>query len=303
LIRLLFSTVLALAAFGPASAGAAAPDPAPAATPATTTDAAEDALARGEYVFRAASCAACHTRKGGAFMAGGRALETPFGTFYSPNLTPDPQTGIGNWTFEAFARALRHGLSPEGKPYYPAFPFTSYAAIADQDLADLWTYLRSVTPVHQENRPHDLAFPFSQRSLLWGWRWLNFQPVVLATPAGASEELRRGAYLVEVLGHCQECHTPRNLLGASKSARAFAGNPDGPEGDRVPNITPDPQAGIGNWNEAEIVSYLKTGMTPDFDFAGSAMREVIDESTSKLTDADRTAIAGYLKSIAPLPKK
>lgn len=286
MIRRLFSTVLALAAFGLAGAGAAEPD-----------------VERGAYIFHAASCAGCHTPKDGAFLAGGRALATRFGTFYSPNITPDPETGIGDWSFAAFAQALRHGLSPSGEPYYPAFPFTSYRGIAERDLADLWAYLRSVEPVRQANRPHELSFPYSLRSALWVWRWLKFEPDAPVATVMADEPLARGAYLVEVLGHCQECHTPRDLLGATRPSRAFAGNPDGPEGDRVPNITPDPQAGIGAWSAEDIATYLKSGMTPDFDFAGGAMGGVIADSTSKLTDADRAAIVAYLKALPPRPRE
>lgn len=287
----------ALIAFGPAliagSAVAQTADPAPA-----------DPVARGAYVFAAGGCASCHTASGpdAKPLAGGRALKTPFGTFHTPNITPDPDTGIGRWTEADFARAMRQGLSPQGEAYYPAFPYTAYTGITDGDLSDLWAYLRSVEPVRQQNQPHELAWPFSWRSLLPGWRLLNFSEGPPLVAVGQSAEWYRGAYLVRVLGHCGECHTPRDMLGGLNWYSPFAGNPDAPDGDgSVPNITPDPDRGIGTWTDRDITYYLETGATPDGDFAGGAMVEVIENGTSKLTPADREAIVTYLKSLKPLP--
>ena len=285
--------MLALGAAGTARAADPAPDPA-----------SPDPVARGAYVFIAGGCSTCHTAPGpdAKPLAGGRALKTAFGTFYTPNITPDPDTGIGKWSEEDFRRAVREGVSPAGDDLYPAFPYVAYTGITDQDLSDLWAYLRSVPPVKQENKPHDLSWPYSWRMLLPGWRLLNFSEGPFLVPAGRSADWYRGAYLVRVLGHCGECHTPRDMLGGLNWYSPFAGNPQAPEGrGKIPNITPDPQHGIGGWSDKDIAYYLETGSTPDGDFAGGAMSEVIRENTSKLTPGDREAIATYLKSLKPLP--
>ncbi|MDR6292046.1 mono/diheme cytochrome c family protein [Inquilinus ginsengisoli] len=278
--------------------------PARAADPVPADPASADPVVRGAYVFAAGGCAACHTAPGADAkpLAGGRALKTPFGTFYTPNITPDPDTGIGKWSEDDFRRAMRQGVSPQGDDYYPAFPYTSFTGITDRDLDDLWAYLRSVQPVHQANQPHELGWPFSWRSLLPGWRLLNFTEGPPLVAVGQSSEWYRGAYLVRVLGHCGECHTPRDLLGGLNWYSPFSGNPQAPDGDgKIPNITPDPKHGIGEWSDKDIAYYLETGGMPDGDFAGGAMVEVIKNDTSKLTDGDRQAIATYLKSLTPLP--
>jgi mono/diheme cytochrome c family protein len=279
-------------------------DPAAASNPASPDPASADPVARGAYVFTAGGCATCHTAPGADAkpLAGGRALKTAFGTFYTPNITPDPETGIGKWSEEDFRRALREGVSPAGEDFYPAFPYTAYTGITDRDLSDLWAYLRSVPPVRQANKPHELSWPYSWRSLLPGWRLLNFSEGPFLVAAGQSAEWYRGAYLVRVLGHCGECHTPRDMLGGLNWYGAFSGNPQAPEGGgKIPNITPDPDHGIGGWSDRDIAYYLETGTTPDGDFAGGAMSEVIRENTGKLVPADREAIATYLKSLKPLP--
>jgi len=259
------------------------------------------AAQRGEYVFRAADCEGCHTavKPKGKLLAGGRPLVTQFGTFYPPNITPDPRYGIGNWTFSQFARALRDGEG-SGTVLYPAFPYPSYTGMTDADLHDLWAYLRTVPPVAEPSRNHDLNFPYNIRLLTWPWRWLFFkeggEPIDKSRPA----IWQRGAYLVRSLGHCGECHTPRNFLGGVDNSRELGGNPDGPEGKHVPNITPDPKKGIGDWSVDDIAAYLESGITPDNDFAGGPMAEVIENSTSKLTDEDRKAIATYVKSVPPV---
>lgn len=259
-------------------------------------------LERGAYIFIAADCQACHTdvKNKGALMAGGRALATPFGTFYSPNITSDPETGIGGWSDEDFIRALREGVSPEGDYYFPAFPYPSYTRMTDQDIRDLKAYLFSLPRVKQTNKEHEIDFPFGWRFTLGPWQWMNFTPGEFAPDPGKSQVWNRGAYLVQALGHCGECHTPRGWLGGTDEDYALSGNPDGPEGDKVPNITPDKETGIGGWEKADIVRVLRTGMLPDGDYAGSAMGEVVDTSTSKLTDADRDAIAEYLLSLSPI---
>lgn len=261
--------------------------------------AAEDLVRRGEYVFRAAGCTSCHTdRKGkGEFLAGGRPLQTPFGTFYSPNITPDLEHGIGRWSDEDFVRALADGVSPNGAHYYPAFPYTSYTRMRRADMLALKAYLFTVAPVARPNRKPELAWYARWRSLLSVWKWLFFTPGELEADPAQAEDWNRGAYLAKALAHCGECHTPRNLFGAPDEARRYAGTPNGPEGEAVPNITPDRKTGIGRWREDDIVYYLETGATPGGDYAGSLMADVIDDSLSHLTQADLQAIVSYLRSL------
>jgi mono/diheme cytochrome c family protein len=258
------------------------------------------AVARGAYLANAADCMACHTDSahGGRPYAGGRAIATPFGTFYSPNITPDPETGIGRWTEAQFVRALRDGVRPDGANLYPVFPYTSFTRIADADARAIWVYLSSLPPVHHPNRKQDVSFPFSWRPLLTAWKWLFFDPGPFRPNPHRDAVSNRGAYLVSALAHCGECHTPRNWLGAPEASRFLTGAPVPGDG-RAPNITPDPETGIGKWGEADIETLLSDGQTPDFDFVGGAMAEVV-KSTARLTDADRHAIAVYLKSVPPI---
>ncbi len=261
----------------------------------------ETAVARGAYLFAAAGCAGCHTRvkPKGRPLAGGRRLDTPFGAFYPPNITPDPEHGVGRWELTDFVRAMRHGRGPDGTLYFPAFPYPSYTGMSDGDLGDLWAYLKTVPAVAASGPDHDLEFPFNLRALVWPWRWLYFEPGALPPAPNRSARWNRGAYLVRVVGHCGECHTPRGLLGGVDPDRELGGNAKGPEGKRVANITPHRKKGIGDWSESEIASYLQDGGLPDGDLASGAMVEVIENSTSRLTDADRRAIAHYLKSVPP----
>ncbi len=255
---------------------------------------------RGAYMLAAAGCVACHTvPKDGAFLAGGRELKTDFGSFFTPNITPDPETGIGNWSDEDFIRAMKKGVSPDGGRYYPTFPYTSYTRMTRQDMLDLKAYLDTVPPVRNAVPDHDLAFPFGIRASMMGWQLLFFDDTPFEADPTQSDAWNRGAYLVSGPGHCGECHTPRNLLGVVDSGRPLAGNANGPEGDAVPNITPH-SSGIGGWSEDDIVSMLEVGLLPDGDFAGGAMTDVIEESTSKLSEDDRKAIASYLLSLPPL---
>lgn len=255
---------------------------------------------RGAYMLAAAGCVACHTvPKDGAFLAGGRELKTDFGSFFTPNITPDPETGIGNWSDEDFIRAMKKGVSPDGGRYYPTFPYTSYTRMTRQDMLDLKAYLDTVPPVRNAVPDHDLAFPFGIRASMMGWQLLFFDDTPFEADTTKSDAWNRGAYLVNGPGHCGECHTPRNLLGVVDSGRPLAGNANGPEGDAVPNITPH-SSGIGGWTEDDIVSMLEVGLLPDGDFAGGAMTDVIEESTSKLSEDDRRAIASYLLSLPPL---
>ncbi len=264
-----------------------------------------DAIARGKYVFDAADCMACHTDTAnqGAPLAGGRRLETPFGAFYSPNITPDAATGIGAWTDEEFRDALRHGRAPDGSHLFPVFPYPSYTLMSDADIADLKAYLFSQPPVARENRPHEVGPPFGWRFLIAGWKALFFTPGAFRPDAARDDKWNRGAYLATALGHCGECHTPRNAFGARQPDRTLAGTTEGPDGGSVPNITPDKETGIGGWSEDDIDTLLTLGMTPDGDFVGAGMGEVVSNSTSRLTPADRAALIAYLRSLPAISNK
>lgn len=258
-------------------------------------------LDRGAYLFSAADCGACHTnvKAKGPMLAGGRPLKTPFGTFYTPNITPDPQTGIGRWSDADFTLALRRGVSPGNDHYFPVFPYGSFTKMTDQDILDLKAYIFSLPPVSQANREHDIDFPFGWRFSVWFWKQLNFTEGPMVPDAARSPEWNRGAYLAEALAHCGECHTPRGWFGGLETSLAMSGTTDGPEGQKVPNITPDKDTGIGSWSPKDVVRVLRTGQLPDGDFVGSVMGEVVN-GTSKLTDADRQAIAVYLQSLPPI---
>ncbi len=257
---------------------------------------------RGAYLFAAAGCGGCHTDPPGKgpLLAGGRALETPFGRFYGPNITPDPDTGIGGWSDEDFLRALRHGEAPDGSNLYPAFPYTSFTRMTDADILDLKDYIFTLPPVARANRPHELSFPFGWRFLVTFWKWLNFAPGPLAPDPAQDAKWNRGAYLVKALLHCGECHTPRTSSGGSDRARAYAGTTAGPGGKKVPNITPDPDTGIGKWDDGQLGALLKIGLLPDGDVVGSLMGEVVEQSTSRLTPEDRAAVIAYLRSLAAI---
>jgi mono/diheme cytochrome c family protein len=233
-------------------------------------------------------------------LAGGPALRTPFGTFYAPNITPDPVHGIGKWSDADFKRALREGVRPDGAYFFPVFPYTSFTDITDADIADLKAYIFSLPPAAKPSRPHDVSFPFNLRFLQLGWRLLNFTPGPFTPDRAKPPEWNRGAYLVLALAHCAECHTPRNFMGGLQTSMAFAGTADGPDGDRVPNITPDPETGIGKWSESDIADALELGLNPDGEPLGNSMAEVVRHSTAKLTPADRKAIAVYLRSLPPI---
>jgi len=258
---------------------------------------------RGQYLIRAGGCITCHSKDGddAVPLAGGRALETRFGTFHTPNITPDSATGIGDWTAEDFVRALTRGIAPDGAPYYPAFPYPSYAGIRESDARAMFAYLQSIDPVRREVPPHELDVPYNLRTAVWGWRWLFFDAGTFRPDPAKSRTWNRGAYLVRHLGHCGECHTPRNRLGATIAEQHLAGNPAGPEGTTVPNITPHDDAGIGDWDATDITFFLETGFLPNGDVAGSGMSAVIRDGTRHLTDADRTAIATYLLRVEPKP--
>ncbi len=250
----------------------------------------------GAYLAKAGGCAGCHTedKKGAVPYAGGRELKTPFGTFYGPNITPHAEAGLGRWSEADFLRALRSGKRPDGAHYFPAFPYPSFTLITDADVRDLWAYLRSLPPERRASRPHDLSFPFNLRFLVVFWNWLYFSPGPFVADAGRAPTLNRGAYLVGALGHCGECHTPRNFLGGLKRGRLLAGAAKGPDGKSVPNLTP---AKLKKWDDNELKEFLVVGITPDGDVAAETMGEVIRNTTSQLTPEDLAALIRYLRSL------
>ncbi len=254
---------------------------------------------RGAYIFRAAGGCSCHTdvKNDGAFMAGGRPIATPFGIIYSTNITPDLESGIGAWSDEDFLRAMTLGVGPSGVQYFPVFPYTSFTRMTRQDVLDLKAYLFSITPVAQANRAAKLQAPFGWRFGVRVWRWLYFQPGTLQPDPDQSPQWNRGAYLVQALGHCGECHTPRNLMGGLKKGRRHAGTVDGPDGELAPNITPDADTGIGSWSPADLVWFLQMGLKPDGDDTQGLMSELIETGYSHLSEGDLEAIAVYIQSL------
>jgi mono/diheme cytochrome c family protein len=258
---------------------------------------------KGERIFWAGGCVSCHGRpgaKGNARLelSGGLELKTPFGTFIPPNISPDRNDGIGAWTLADFANALKRGVSPEGRHYYPAFPYPSYARMKAGDIADLFAFLKTLPPVSGRTPPDRVSFPFSVRRGIGLWKllYLSERPVV-ALPADAPQKVKDGQYLVEGPGHCGECHTPRSVLGGTKDDLWLSGAAALEGKGHVPNITPA-KDGIGSWSAKDIAYYLESGFTPDFDSVGGAMVDV-QENIAHLPAADREAIAAYLKAVPP----
>jgi mono/diheme cytochrome c family protein len=265
---------------------------------AGTAAAFETAVEHGRYVFFAAGCISCHTAE--QALAGGRPLETPFGTFYPPNISPSPDHGIGTWKNTDLERALRQGISPDGQHYYPAFPYPSYTRMTREDIQALYAYLMAQPAYTRENRPHELHWPYSSRSLLPHWKTGGFTPGAYAPDTGKSAQWNRGAYLANALGHCSECHTPRGFLGMPLADHYLAGTCEGPEGRLIPNITPDRETGIGSWSCEQLSRFLASGRKPDGSFTGGLMAEVLGTSCMRLTRYDREALVTYLQSVAPV---
>lgn len=283
--------------------------PAFAQEPASTSTMADsdDPVQRGLYIATAGNCMACHTNEGGTPFAGGVAFHTDFGVIYSTNITPDDSVGIGGWTEDQFIRAMHEGKSADGSNLYPAFPYPSFTKISEQDLKDLFAYLKSVAPSSETPPDNDMGFPFNQRSLMGVWNTLFFENARFESDDSQSEEWNRGAYLVEGLGHCGTCHTPRNALGGLQTDQALSGGTynDKVEDDKIRpwsavNLTSAPD-GLAAWSEDDIASYLKTGHSS---MAGTfgPMNEVIMLSTSQLNDNDVRAMASYLKSLPPIER-
>jgi mono/diheme cytochrome c family protein len=256
-------------------------------------------LANGLTTFNAGGCSSCHAVPGQpdrTKLGGGLAIPTPFGTFYAPNISPDPADGIGRWTEAQFVAAVTRGVSPSGFHYFPAFPYTSYAHAKIEDVRDLFAYLKTLAAVSGKVRDHDVPFPFNIRRNIGIWKLLFMDDRPFMPDAARSAQWNRGAYIVNSLGHCAECHSPRNFLGGIIAAQRFAGGPN-PEGEGwVPNIT---QKGIGDWSVQDIAYFLKTGEFPEGDSAGGSMARVI-KNTSQLSPEDRSAMAEYLKSLPPV---
>jgi len=257
----------------------------------------------GRYMFYAAGCASCHAAPGAKGedklkLSGGLGLKTPFGTFYAPNISPDPADGIGGWTGLDFVNAVTRGVARDGSHLFPVFPYLSYQRMRIEDVLDLKAFMDTLPAVKGRAPADDIPFYLGWRRLLGGWKFLfmddrPFQPI-----PGASAQVNRGAYLVTGPGHCGECHTPRNALGAPREGRALAGVAAADPKNSVPNITPG--GDLADWSEDDIATALKTGLLPEFETFGGTMIEV-QENMAHLTDADRTAIAAYLKSLPPLP--
>jgi len=255
---------------------------------------------RGAYLARMAGCIGCHTdaEAAGPILAGGPPLETPFGSFVPPNITPDPEHGIGGWSIDNFTSAVRHGVSPDGQPYYPAFPYAFYSRLSDQDIADIWSAIWTVPAVAKRAPPHELPFPFNQRSGLKLWRALYFDPVGYQPVATKSEAWNRGRFIVTGPAHCGACHTPRNILGARDHDRHFLGAHDLPGGHESPSIhSLDLKA--NGWTAVDVTFALRTGIAPDGDSLGGPMGEVIRDSTSWLSEADLKSVAVYLLDEEP----
>jgi mono/diheme cytochrome c family protein len=254
-------------------------------------------IAKGEYLARAGDCIACHTVPEGKLFAGGLPMETPFGTLYTTNITPDPQTGIGTWTSDQFYKLMHSGRFPDGGLVYPAMPFASYTKVTREDSDAIFAYLRTVPPVKQINRPHDLRFPYNNRSLILGWRTLFFNEGEYKPDPTKSDEWNRGAYLVEGLGHCGMCHTAINALGGSSESKAFEGGLIPMQNWYAPSLTSNKEAGLGDWTIEEITNYLRTGISVRGAVYGP-MAEVVYDSLQYLNDSDIRAMAVYLKGLA-----
>ena len=265
----------------------------------TAAGSAQSLVARGKYLTTAGDCISCHSAKGGQPLAGGRPLKLPFGTIYPPNITPDRETGIGNWTDDQFYHALHDGIGPNGQYLYPALPYPWYTKVTRDDVLAIKAYLFSVAPVHAPRKPAELSFPFDIREGLVAWRAAFFHAGEFKPDPAKSAQINRGAYLVQGLGHCGECHNGNDLYGASKAAGRLQG---GTINDwYAPDITGDTTEGVGSWSQQALATFLKTGATPTGGTALGPMAETIRNSLQYLTASDLAAIAAYLKSTPGKP--
>jgi mono/diheme cytochrome c family protein len=252
-------------------------------------------VAQGEYIARAADCAACHTQPGGEPFAGGVAFKLPFGTLYSTNITADRETGIGQWSDDDFVRALHQGVAKDGRNLYPAFPYTSYTAMTRDDAVAIKAYLFSLPTVHAPDTTDQLPFPFNQRWTLTFWKWMFLDEHRFRADPARSESLNRGTYLSTALGHCGECHTPRNILMGMSTRKAFAGAEI--SGWDAYNLTSDRASGLGEWTDTQLQQFLSTGHAEDHGPAAGPMAEVVENSTRYLTAEDVQAMVSYLRGL------
>jgi mono/diheme cytochrome c family protein len=297
--RFLVLVVALLAVLAALVAAANRRDERPIDAQAQPTDGSAAQIARGEGLARAGGCATCHTARGGVPYAGGRGIATPFGTVVAGNLTPDPETGLGHWSAEHFWRALHNGRSFDGRLLYPAFPYPNFTRITREDSDAIYYFLRTLAPVRQPNRPHDLRFPYDTQAALAVWRALFFRPGTATPDPTRDAAWNRGAYLVHGLGHCAACHGGRNFLGATPGGGTSLGGGLIPmQNWYAPALDAPDQAGVADWPEAEIVALLRDGVAPRGSTLGP-MAEVVQRSTQYLPEADLHAIAVYLKSIPP----
>jgi mono/diheme cytochrome c family protein len=257
------------------------------------------APSEGEYLTRAADCVACHSAPGGVPYAGGREFRLPFGTLYSPNITPDRDTGIGQYSDDEWVRMLQQGIGRDGKHLYPAMPYTSYTRLTRDDALKIKAYLFSLKPVHAAAPANHMTFPFDQRWGLALWNWVNLDDKRFAPDAGKPAEWNRGAYLVEALGHCAQCHTPRDITQGLKTSENFAGAVQ--QGWLAYNLTPDSAHGIGGWSDAALVQYLSSGRADGHGPASGPMAEAVQNSLRYLTQADLHAMVVYLRGLKPQP--
>jgi mono/diheme cytochrome c family protein len=267
------------------------------ATSAGAQERRDDIVARGEYLARAGDCIACHTAPEGRIFAGGRAMLTPFGTLYTSNITPDPDTGIGKWTADDFYKTMHSGRFPDGGLIYPAMPFASYTKVTRADSDAIFAYLKSIPAVNQKDRPHELRFPYDNRQLILGWRTLYFREGEYKPDPTKSAEWNRGAYLVEGLGHCGMCHSPINALGGTSQSDAFKGGLIPMQNWYAPSLTSNREAGLGEWSLKDITDLLQIGISMRGVVYGP-MAEVVHNSLQYLNDEDSKAMAVYLKGIA-----
>jgi len=256
-------------------------------------------VARGGYLARAADCAACHNAPGGKPFAGALAFKLPFGTIYSTNITADRDTGIGTWSDDDFVRALHRGIAKDGTHLYPAFPYTSYTALSRDDAVAIKAYLFSLPSVHAPARPADLAFPFNQRWTMVFWNLAFLDEHRFRPDPARSSQANRGAYLATALGHCGECHTPRNTAFAQRTSKQFAGTVL--QGWYAYNISPDKQSGIGDWSDTQIAAYLATGHAQERGSAAGPMGEAVSNSLQYLLPQDIAALVSYLRTVTPQP--
>ena len=294
--RVGLSIVVLLAALGALVAWLNFRGEAPIAPGQATVAATPEAVARGAYLARAGNCMGCHTVRGGAEYAGGRGIETPFGTVYASNLTPDRDTGLGAWSAPEFWRALHHGRSRDGRLLYPAFPYPNFTLVTREDADSLYAFLQSLPPVRQPNRPHELRFPYNLQASLAVWRALYFRPASFEADAGQSAQWNRGSYLVRGLGHCVACHSSRNWLGATAGDVELGGGLIPMQNWYAPSLARAHEAGVADWSVQDIVALLGSGVSA----RGSAMgpmAEVVYRSTQHLSGQDLHAMAAYLKTL------